>query len=177
MERNNRLPTLKVCCRSPRCTTAAICRASSRCTNTRRNTAKHLSSESYGSEAAGSGVCPGVEEGEQLEDLSPLRGTVLGLWRWQSIVLSWRVRAECVCLHETGTECKVGGQDTETRWTCLCPDGFTCLRLVRFMVRVLQWYLEESAVGLQCTGEVVRVGATQAVAAAGGSSLLAVSAA
>lgn len=54
---------------------------------------------------------------------------------------------------------------------------FTSLRPVVFTVKVFQWYLEESAVGLQCTGEVVRVGATQAVAAAGGSSLLAVSAA
>lgn len=82
MARNSRLPTLKVCCRSPRCTTAAICRASSRCTNTRRNTAKHRSSESYGSEAAtamGSGVGPGVDKGEPLQDLSPLRETVLGL--------------------------------------------------------------------------------------------------
>lgn len=39
------------------------------------------------------------------------------------------------------------------------------------------WYLEECAVCLQCTGEVVRVGAAEAVAAARCSSLLTVSAA
>lgn len=33
---------------------------------------------------------PRLEEGEQLEDLSPLRETVLGLWSWQSMVLSCR---------------------------------------------------------------------------------------
>ena len=39
------------------------------------------------------------------------------------------------------------------------------------------WYLEEGAVGLQCAGEVVGVGAAEAVAAARGSGLLTVGAA
>lgn len=58
----------------------------------------------------------------------------------------------------------------------VCQHG-SVYRLLKVSLQYFTVYLEEGAVGLQCAGEVVGVGAAEAVAAARGSGLLTVSAA